>query len=217
MNAARSVQDVSTQASLYIPIAAEPASTPSYLTIENDSQWYTSALQATALESITLPSRLRPLNGKNKGTFRNFEDILDTNGNRKIAKLELSVAAPTSFDVASSSISMASRDPRVTKQEFANTGEDGVRPTNACLTTLSIDLFPGSQQNHVERERQTQQAFGRAEVLRGNWPPQALELAEDDDNARVRRRLAGLPTIDRSVLPTLQLVARKLKRPCKIS
>ncbi|KAI9721223.1 MAG: hypothetical protein M1812_002384 [Candelaria pacifica] len=193
INAARSIQDVSSQASMYIPITAEPANKPSYLNIESHSPWHISALQATALESITLSSRLRALDGK-RGTFQKLEDVLNANGSQRIAKLELSVTAPTSLHFQGSS--MASEDARV-KQDFADTREDAVHSANVCLTTLDIDLFPGNQQNHNKRVRETRQTFGRAEVLRGNWPPQALEQGEDDYNARIRRRLAGLPTVDR--------------------
>ncbi|KAI9778762.1 MAG: mtDNA inheritance, partitioning of the mitochondrial organelle [Candelina submexicana] len=186
INAARSIQAVASQASLHIPIATGLAGSPSYLKFDRHSPWHISALQATAVESIGLPTRLRALGGRRK-TFQTLEDVLNTNNHQRIAKLELSIVNSQSLNLQSSST--ASKDPRVTEKGFADTSEDGVHSTNACLTTMDIDLFPGNQPNHSEH------IFGRAEILRGNWPQQAL--GGDDDNGRLRRRFGALPTIER--------------------
>ncbi|OJJ45581.1 hypothetical protein ASPZODRAFT_133421 [Penicilliopsis zonata CBS 506.65] len=59
MNRARSVHSISPQSSLYVPIIDPPTRLPNYVNIDPHSEWHTSALICSAIESITLPSRLR--------------------------------------------------------------------------------------------------------------------------------------------------------------
>lgn len=58
-NTARTLCAIAPQASLYCPIIDPPRSLPGYVSIDPRSQWYTSALVAAAIETVTLPARLR--------------------------------------------------------------------------------------------------------------------------------------------------------------
>lgn len=189
---------------MYIPISAERAVYPSHIHLERDSQWYISALQATAIESVTIPSRLRGLAG-NRGAFQNLESALNSNGNQKIAKLQFGVVAPSSLNLQSART--VRKDARIPEQDLADTRGDGVHEANACLKTQDIEFLPGTQQSRNRQVRRAEHTFGQTEVLRGNWPPQALGLEEVDDSARVRRRFAGLPSVERSVLRDLWVQA----------
>ena len=59
MNKARSVYHIASQSSLYTPIIDPPRRLPSTFNLDLGSEWYTSGLITSALETVTLPSRLR--------------------------------------------------------------------------------------------------------------------------------------------------------------
>jgi len=62
-NSARSINDISPQASVYVPILNNPRLLPRYLSADSLSEWHFSALISSAVESVTLPTRLRPYEG----------------------------------------------------------------------------------------------------------------------------------------------------------
>src|ERR1700753_1681687 len=55
----RSLHGIGSQASIYCPLATQLHKTPPYLSFDSTSQWETSALQMTGLETALLPSRLK--------------------------------------------------------------------------------------------------------------------------------------------------------------
>ncbi|PKY09086.1 tubulin nucleotide-binding domain-like protein [Aspergillus campestris IBT 28561] len=59
INKARSLHSIAPQSSLYTPIIDPPSRLPGSIHLNHRSQWYTSALISCALESVTLPTRLR--------------------------------------------------------------------------------------------------------------------------------------------------------------
>ncbi|PYI01773.1 protein dml1 [Aspergillus sclerotiicarbonarius CBS 121057] len=60
LNKARSVHAISTQASLYAPIIDPPSRIPKSVYLNPQSEWYTTALISSAMETVSLPTRLRP-------------------------------------------------------------------------------------------------------------------------------------------------------------
>ncbi|GLI81167.1 mtDNA inheritance, partitioning of the mitochondrial organelle [Penicillium ochrochloron] len=59
-NKAKSLCSISPQANLYVPLVDIPQKLPSYISVDRHSEWQRSALLSAAVETITLPSRLRP-------------------------------------------------------------------------------------------------------------------------------------------------------------
>lgn len=64
INLARSLSTLPNYASMYVPLTDELPRHSESLSIDWSSQWHKSALQATAIESMTLPSRLKIANRK---------------------------------------------------------------------------------------------------------------------------------------------------------
>ncbi|WEW54798.1 mtDNA inheritance, partitioning of the mitochondrial organelle [Emydomyces testavorans] len=59
-NSAKSISEIARQATAYIPISMPPPSKlPHYVNLDMRSEWYFSALASMAVESVTLPARLR--------------------------------------------------------------------------------------------------------------------------------------------------------------
>ncbi|KAL9095035.1 MAG: hypothetical protein Q9165_002637 [Trypethelium subeluteriae] len=140
VNSAKSMRDITAQASVYVPITNNPSVLPGYVTIEPSSRWYASALQATAFESMTLPARLRGT-PETRTTLADMEAAFNNHGNRKVAALGMSVTDPDHLG------------------EYKETGdEDGV----------DISLLPSSPQGPQRLGSRTH-LFGSAEALRGPW------------------------------------------------
>ncbi|KAH8698882.1 putative mtDNA inheritance protein Dml1 [Talaromyces proteolyticus] len=80
VNTAKTLNSISPLSTLYCPIIDSPPTLPSYLTVDFKSEWSKAALIASAVETVTLPARLRPhhdfessLMGHSGGTQTIFE------------------------------------------------------------------------------------------------------------------------------------------------
>ncbi|KAJ5746983.1 uncharacterized protein N7511_008679 [Penicillium nucicola] len=83
-NKARSLYSISPQVSLYAPIIDLPHKLPSYLNVDRQSEWQKAALIASAIETVTLPSRLRP--------YQHFEaSLAGEDGTHTIFELQTSI------------------------------------------------------------------------------------------------------------------------------
>ena len=93
VNAARMIHEMSTQASMYIPLSLPRTQLSRHLHLDRSSQWHISALLSAALESATLPTRLRR-DGQQRGFVDDLEAVLNVNGNQRIAQLQCSMLHP---------------------------------------------------------------------------------------------------------------------------
>lgn len=201
-NTARSVSEVAPHASLFIPIAIPSLDKlPRYVSLDSHSQWHTSALLSTAVESMTLPSRLKVQNGSLQ-RLDQFENALNINGSQNIAKLRMSIEdKPEPNDhhqPRTQEIRARSRDTRLPSQER---GSHESRPVHdEDLTVLDIDFFPTDEQL-PSRGRGTSKrihVFGQAECYRGNEDrPDEAEGDEDEGYIRARQRAAGRPVVQK--------------------
>lgn len=77
---------------MYVPLLSSPRETPSYLSMDRKHPWHTAALQATAIESLTLPSRLRRSQGVNAASLDQLAIALNPSDERKIAQARLEIS-----------------------------------------------------------------------------------------------------------------------------
>lgn len=108
-NKAKSLYSTSPQTNLYVPIRDLPQKLPHYLQVDRHSEWQTTALISSALETVTMPSRLRPyhdfessLTGAD-GTHNIFELQTTFNpgehGKKLATKEDGSAQAESEFDI----------------------------------------------------------------------------------------------------------------------
>ncbi|KAJ5409232.1 uncharacterized protein N7487_003591 [Penicillium crustosum] len=119
-NKARSLCSISPLASLYSPIIDVPHNLPGYLNVDRQSEWQKTALLASAIETVTLPSRLRP--------YQHFEaSLAGEDGTHIIFELQSSI---NKIKVNDGQTKEASNEDGPTKAEiefdidFAYDGED---------------------------------------------------------------------------------------------
>ncbi|KAF7513908.1 hypothetical protein GJ744_006522 [Endocarpon pusillum] len=89
-NVARSLQATAAQVSAYIRLSSPPTSIPGYIHLDRSSEWSKSALLCTAVESMTLPTRLRDGSGR-RTTLAELEGILNNTRSRTLFDLKAGV------------------------------------------------------------------------------------------------------------------------------
>ncbi|EON98038.1 putative misato segment ii myosin-like domain-containing protein [Phaeoacremonium minimum UCRPA7] len=90
VNKAKSLTEIYKQASLLVPLAIPQHLSPHSLALDSSSAWHTSALLSTAIESATLPSRLKDLT--NRDSLGNIGNLLNVHGKQTVAHLQMSIA-----------------------------------------------------------------------------------------------------------------------------
>ncbi|KAI9887521.1 MAG: mtDNA inheritance, partitioning of the mitochondrial organelle [Watsoniomyces obsoletus] len=103
VNMAKSIVDISGQSSLLVPILEVPSDVPSLVSVDPRSNWHTSALIMTALETVTLPARLRAPGGR-LSTLSEMEEVLRSHGRQNIAQLRLMPGEPSRTPVQDSEL-----------------------------------------------------------------------------------------------------------------
>lgn len=179
-NTAQSIYGIDPSGSMHIPLSSLPSSLPEYMAVAGASKWNTSALQAAAVESMTLPTRLRSTISA-RATFDNLESTLNGNGMRRIAACSLSVKNPSEMHV--DELPNGQSDDRLTNGYHE---EDEVEKERQG----DIDLFPDSaNQSARVRDRRRTHVFSRMESLRGPW--KTVEELQDTNDRLHDRFSAG--------------------------
>jgi len=198
-NTARAISEIAPQASLFIPMTMPSKALPSYVMLNPRSQWHISGLFSTALESMTLPSRLKA----KRETLDQLESSLNVNGNQNIAKLRMSInqQATTNghYRAGRLEVRAESRDARLPSQDRSANNDPSLE--DGELSVFDIDFFPSEsadQSRGRNRRVQRPHVFGQAETYRGSGETEDLEANKEDEGAeRAHRRAAGLPLIHR--------------------
>ncbi|KAH0541531.1 hypothetical protein FGG08_004006 [Glutinoglossum americanum] len=189
LNLARSLQGISPQASLYIPLAVPPRPLPPYVSLDRNSEWHRSALFSTALETMTLPSRLKASREK-QVTLSQIEGFLNVNGNQKIACLQLSVLKPGFHSQSPTNPAVAATDSR----ELRNPNKEDAIPTGPAV--LDMDLSPREMERSSRGTSSKVHTFGQVEVVRST----EASMSSPDSTHQLPQRLAGLPVVQSTTL-----------------
>lgn len=184
---------------MYIPLSIPPTRLPQYLKLDRGSQWHTSALLSMAMESMTLPSRLRP-NQSKRGLLGDIESTLNVNGKQRIASLQCSLLDHTQSHGRDAASIQGSNDQRVPGSNTRTLlGEDNLQEANA---NFDMDLSGGEPTSSAKTssyDRAKEHTFARAETIREATRQDPEADSDEDRLSRKRRRLAGAPIIERLV------------------
>lgn len=206
VNAARTIDEMSRHASLYIPMSIPSTPLPTYVRLDRDSQWHTSALMSVALESMTLPARLR-VDTQRRGLLGDLEAALNVNGNQRIAQLECSILDPKEEPPKATNDFRIEDSRAPSNTNYTMLEEDGPK---AGRQHLDIDLSGGDirpTSAFTSQHHTTSHIFGAVENTRGDRKVVREEEADSkhDTHATERRRFAGLTVVERFVNSTLLL------------
>ncbi|KAI3397013.1 hypothetical protein diail_11340 [Diaporthe ilicicola] len=186
VNKAKSITEVYKQASLLIPIAIPSSLSPrlrNVLSLDTTSSWHTSALLSAAIESVTLPSRLK--DATNRDSLGNMTDLLNMHGKQTVANLQMSFSG-------------ASETPR--SENVGDEPKDGLR--------LDLDLRPADDLGDVRKQQngyhRAPKIFSQVLASRGErareTDEEKVDGEEEDDGTRQRRQREGISRKYRSTL-----------------
>ena len=91
-NVAKCLQAMAGQVSAYMRLSSPPTNIPGHVRIDALSEWSKSALLCTAVETVTLPTRLRQGNGR-LASLAELENVLNTTGSRSLFDLSASIVS----------------------------------------------------------------------------------------------------------------------------
>jgi hypothetical protein len=194
-NTSRSISGITEHASLYIPLSMPQGPFPSYLDIDPSSLWHTSALFSTAVETMTLPTRLRRLEHGGQ-SMDELGAALNVNGSQNIARLQMSIEKGQKDDADGTPQTVhtisAFRDERIR--------HDNQGGTDGSVTSFDLDFFPTEDalpllSRGQNRSPKTAHTFGQVESSRGYKDTASPEDDDFDGMQRAKRRAAGLPII----------------------
>jgi hypothetical protein len=90
-NTALTLNQICAQASMVVPLSVPEGRLPSGVAIDHNSTWHVSALLATAAESASLQSRLRPDGKSNPVNLSDMAQCLNISGQQTLANMRMSV------------------------------------------------------------------------------------------------------------------------------
>ncbi|PQE30648.1 hypothetical protein CJF32_00008971 [Rutstroemia sp. NJR-2017a WRK4] len=205
-NTAKSVSEIIPQASLFIPTTLPSSPLPGYVHLDLNSQWQIAGLYSAALESMTLPSRLKPRNGIRQ-TLDQIAATLNANGNQNIAKLRMTVkqnshGSINGNDHSTSNGNSQDTDPRVSSRSTAMR-DLGIGEEDNDVAKFDMEFFPTEalEQTRSRRTSSKIHVFGQAENYRGDGDDMEEVNRNDEGQERARRVAASLPLLSRTQTP----------------
>ncbi|KAL2871938.1 misato family protein [Aspergillus lucknowensis] len=163
INKARSMYAISPQATMYAPIMDPPTRLPATIHLHSRSEWYNSALISTAMETVTLPTRLRP--------YQHFESLLAGDDSiRRIFELQASISLPEGTDNGQDS-----------KFEWPSRVESSEPGSSMAKSEFDLDF------TYDKADREGSRIFNQLQVLRGDWPDDEAEAPPGEDLGMIRK------------------------------
>ncbi|KAB8296846.1 hypothetical protein EYC80_002257 [Monilinia laxa] len=204
-NTAKSVSELIPQTSLFIPMTLPSVRLPGYVNLDATCPWEVSGLLSSAMESMALPSRLKPQNGLRQ-TLDQLSSTLNVNGNQNIAKLRMTVKQK-SETVASDNVQTRinghshATDTRISSAGTFSRGEDVAEESDAA--NFDIDFFPTEtgEQNRGRQKPGKVHVFGQVENYRGDEEYDEENDRNDEGRERARRIAASLPLLSKTYTP----------------
>ncbi|KAK4044733.1 tubulin domain-containing protein [Parachaetomium inaequale] len=167
-NKARTITELYKQASIMVPLAV-PERLASRVKLDLGSQWHTSALLAAAVESATLPSRLRdPLK---RDTLGAMADVLNVMGKQSVAGLQMRFARSDAEGQKDS------RQRKLSEEELS----EGVQLDIRFTPSDQLDSYARS--SRFDRPR----VFSQLVASRGYDDEEGGDVEMDEAGRRVRR------------------------------
>ena len=172
------------QVSAYIRLSSPPTSISGYMRLESSSEWSRSSLLCAAVETVTLPTRVRGVHGR-QGSLAEFENVLNKTGSQTIFDLKANVAAIDGSDKHPSA-----KMPLLNKSQVSH-------PPDLLKRTLDLDYSPRGGQTTLGR---TAHLFGQVEIRRCGTQKPIVPGGSDDQDAIIEwyapwnQRYLSLPT-----------------------
>lgn len=172
---------MASQASVFVPLSLPSEELPPYVTVDKSSRWHVSALLSAAVESITLHTRLKPINGY-RMTFDYLENFLNTNGNQNIARLRLNAdQTALTFNSHNENLNLDTFD----VSKLSGYKQTHLQNPSQCFSEVKkdphmhayeMDFFTSKiEQQMTQRHGKKMYTFSQIDSLRKELQPEELE------------------------------------------
>ena len=193
LNTAKMVAELAALDSFHIPVSINTRATPDYVKLDMDSQWSRSGFISSFIETMTLPTRRVPLDGR-QGHLSDLEMALNTNGNQRLANLMGKASRPITS--VTKPESHGGNDARIPGNKVARSvddeADDGSLALDIDLSGLPVDT------NRSGRGYGPTRTFGTAQSFRGHQAHhRAEEQADDVGLMRKQRRFHDKAVLER--------------------
>lgn len=196
-NSARSMFEISEQSSAYVPLLSPPERVPDYIHLDDGSEWSNAALLATAMETMTLPARLRGGPEQHR-SLADLESVLNVNGNQKIYQMRCTIGQKNDGQPSEGGPSNMVKERQKGWDEGDGPAED--TQTKASSSTNHFDVDFSTDGVAEIRPGKTTHTFGQVEVCRGVRSGRLGTVASDSEVVgRQQRRLGSEPIVEKSV------------------
>ncbi|KAL9044631.1 MAG: hypothetical protein Q9214_002243 [Letrouitia sp. 1 TL-2023] len=202
VNIAKTLQDILLQTSMYVPLTVSSRHLPPYVELDENSQWQLSGLLSLAVESMTLPSRLRHQSAQ-RGNLGDIEAVLNVNGNQRIANLQCTLDDDSSLQEADGAVSASAKDSRVSTSDTSDLAlEDELQEPHLSLDIDFTNIESGRSGISIRQWERKKHVFASVHSLRGSYRHDG-DMIDEDEAAflRKRRRFASLPVVERHYSP----------------
>lgn len=170
-NTARSVAAICEQASMLVPLTVPlDSNLPPNVRLNHKSQWHTSALAATALETAGLASRAAA-HGGSRYNLGDLVDRLNTTGKQTLARLQMSVPAAVTGNAAPEPPSIGHFNNKLDAYALAAAAAAADTADNSGGDRLDMDFFNLASRKAASKRRRssrprTPHIFGQSTTFR---------------------------------------------------
>lgn len=176
-------------ASLVVPVTL-PSPLGSNISLDASSNWHTSALLASAIETVTLPSRLRT--GFHNDTYSGIASLLNQTGKQSIAGLQMSVPREGALS------NLIDARQRQDAQDADTVMEDASDDEASTSLRLDLDFTPTDQLDFHSRQQNGShqpRIFSQIQTIRSSSAEhqQRKMLDPEEEAERLRRRNPNKP------------------------
>lgn len=193
VNKARALAELSSQASLVIPLAIPEEPLPSSIRLDTSSPWHVSALFAATIESTTLYTRIKTTDRINSSNLGHITDLLNVFGRQTIANIEMSPIKPPNptrngtNDIANLTNSRGELLSSLHDNSIDDESESG---SQKGTTSLEVDLSSPQDQRLESgiRGSRKRYVFSQVQTYRGL----KIERAAADDNDDITNGHLGI-------------------------
>lgn len=203
-NKARALTELYKHASILVPLAVpqQQQRLPDSLQLDLSSRWHTSALLASVVETITLPSRLKDV--ANRDSLGTIADMLNAMGRQSIAGVQMSFGPHVSQDgetPSSGQPAVVVPPPAPPRHLNEEDNDDEQQPRIQLDIDFSpsdqLDWYASSSRGNGSLHKKKNKVFSQGLVRRG-YPEvrhqnDDTDMTDELDDARERQRRRPRP------------------------
>ncbi|KAI1176320.1 tubulin domain-containing protein [Nemania sp. FL0916] len=169
VNKARALSELSSQASLVVPVSIAEEPLPASVQLDLSSSWHVSALFAAAIESTAIYTRLKTTDHIYSSNLGQMTDLLNVFGKQTIANIEMSpIIPPKSVQNGTNEQATNARGEVLSSHHQDSIDDDSKSGSQKGVSSLEVDLSsPQDLRLEGQRRSKKRYVFSQIQTYRG--------------------------------------------------